>query len=114
MINQATALLIETGKVGREMFHAMRGLHRPEVYAPDHFATESTPDDAEQVEVRIELGRMNIEIDTVQTLRKGSVILFDELAEEPVNIYAGSRLVGRGEIVVVDGKIGVRIVELTE
>ncbi len=33
---------------------------------------------------------------------------------EPAAIYAAGRLIGRGEIVVTNGKIGVRVMELVE
>ena len=51
---------------------------------------------------------------TCEKLRSGSVVLLDGPIGEPAAIYAGGRLIGRGEIVVVDGKIGVRVVELLE
>ena len=71
-------------------------------------------DDAEQLDLRIELGRTRLKLDDVQALRKGSVVLLDGPIDEPAAIFAGARLIGRGEIVVVDGKIGVRVVEIVE
>jgi flagellar motor switch protein FliN len=113
MINQATALLIETGKIGREMSHVLRGPHRPELYH-SAAAEENEPNDAEQLDLRIELGRTRADVEEASSLRKGSVLMLDGTTEEPVAIFAGPRLIGRGEIVVVNGKIGVRVVELTE
>ena len=69
--------------------------------------------DQEQLDLRIELGRTRLQPDDVQKLRSGSVVSLDEPLDEPAAIYAGERLIGRGEIVVVDGKIGVRVTELT-
>jgi flagellar motor switch protein FliN len=120
MVNQATALLIETGKAGyaiplpanREASHALRGPHWNRQASAA--LMQAGPDDAEQLDLRIELGRTRLEPDDVQTLRKGSVVVFDAPTDEPVAIFAGARLIGRGEVVVVDGKIGVRVVELTE
>jgi flagellar motor switch protein FliN len=65
-----------------------------------------------QIDLRIELGRTRLQPDGVEKLRSGSVLSLDGSAGEPAAIYAGERLIGRGEIVVVDGKIGVRVVEL--
>ena len=80
-----------------------------------------SPDGAEedhanepQVDLRIELGRTRLQPDDAQQLRGGSVVLLDEPVGQPAAIYAADQLIGRGEIVVVDGKIGVRMTELTE
>jgi flagellar motor switch protein FliN len=114
MVNQATALLIETGKARRETSHALRGFHRGESRDPADDVIENDLGDAEQLDLRIELGRTRLAPEDVQALRKGAVLLLDERIGEPAAIFVGTRLVGRGEIVVVDGKIGVRVVELTE
>jgi flagellar motor switch protein FliN/FliY len=117
MVNQATALLIETGKA--RGWHTLKGrgeLHGPTAPFQDVFSnTEAESDsEAEQLELRIELGRTHLTLDEVQTLRKGAVLLLDGPIDEPVFLYAGERLIGRGEIVVVDGKIGVRVLEIEE
>jgi flagellar motor switch protein FliN len=116
MINQATALLIETGKVGRATLHGLRGVHRSEPWETPAAAeaVENAPSDAEQLELWIELGRARLPPDDVQALRKGSVLRLGGLLDEPVAIFAGPRLIGRGQLVVVDGKIGVRVTEIVE
>jgi flagellar motor switch protein FliN len=84
-----------------------------EILSPE----ESGGDDAndqEQLELRIEFGRTRLQADNLQELRSGSVVALDEPAGELVAIYAGDRLIGRGEVVAVDGKIGVRVTQLTE
>ena len=68
----------------------------------------------QQAEVRIELGRTHLQPEDLQQLRSGSVVSLDGPVDEPAAIYAGGRLIGRGEVVVVDGKIGVRVMELTD
>ncbi len=65
-----------------------------------------------EVELRLELGRTRLHPDEVNLLRSGSVISLDESANEPVSVYAGGRLVARGDVLVLDGKIGVRICEI--
>jgi flagellar motor switch protein FliN len=67
----------------------------------------------EQLDLRIELGRTRLQPNDVQTLRSGSVVSLDEPLGQPAAIYAAGRLIGRGEVVVIDGHIGVRVVELT-
>ena len=48
----------------------------------------------------------------LRRLRSGAVIPLDQLAGEPVDLYAGGRRIARGELLVLDGKIAVRVVEL--
>ncbi len=66
----------------------------------------------EQLELRIELGRTRMRRGEVRRLRSGSVIPLDKLAGEPVDLRAGGRRIARGELLVLDGKIAVRVVEL--
>jgi len=65
-----------------------------------------------ELSLRIELGRTQIGIDDSRTLRIGSVLLLDTLADDLVNVHAGGRLIGRGEVISIDGNVGVRMVEL--
>jgi flagellar motor switch protein FliN/FliY len=67
-----------------------------------------------EVELRIELGRTRLQPDDAAQLRSGSVVLLDGPLGEPAAIYAAGRLIGRGEIVIVNGKIGVRVTELQQ
>jgi flagellar motor switch protein FliN len=75
---------------------------------------ESHANNQQQVELQIELGRTRLQPDDAEQLRSGSVVVLDGPLGEPAAIYAAERLIGRGEIVVVNGKIGVRITELVE
>ena len=72
------------------------------------------PTGDERLDLRIELGRTRLRMDEACNLRSGSVIPLDNLAGEPVGVYAGRRRVARGELLVYDGKIAVRLVEVTE
>ncbi len=71
------------------------------------------PDDSHPVELRIEFGRTRLQAEDVERLRSGSVVLLDAPLGEPAGIYAAEQRIGRGETVVVNGKIGVRVTELT-
>ncbi len=65
-----------------------------------------------QLDVRIELGKTRMRIQDVLTLARGSVVELDRLAADPVDIIINDRLVARGEVVVIDGNLGVRIDEI--
>ena len=90
---------------------AERGIEA--VLSPEE-AGECDASGRQQVELRIELGRTHLQPDDVQQLRSGSVLSLDGALGEPAAIYAADRLIGRGEIVVVNGKIGVRVTELIQ
>lgn len=75
-------------------------------------ADAARPAADEKLELRIELGRARLRFDEARNLRNGSVVALDGMAGEPVSVYAGRRCVGRGELLVCDGKIAVRMVEI--
>ena len=67
-----------------------------------------------EVPLRLEvrLGETTLLIRDVLSLGPGSVITLDKRPDHAVDLVAGDRLIARGEIVVVDGELGVRIVEI--
>jgi flagellar motor switch protein FliN/FliY len=62
--------------------------------------------------VSVELGRATMTIQEVLGISAGSVIELERVAGEPVDILVSGKLLGKGEVVVVDDKFGVRITEL--
>lgn len=62
--------------------------------------------------VSVELGRATMTIKEVLGVYEGAVIELDRAAGEPVDILVSGKLLGKGEVVVVDDKFGVRITEL--
>lgn len=64
------------------------------------------------LQVSVELGRTRMTIGDVLALRSGSVIELDKLAGEPADILVNGTLIARGEVVVVDEKFGVRVMEV--
>ena len=45
-------------------------------------------------------------------MREGSVIELDKLAGEPLDVYVNSRLIARGEAVMVNDKFGLRLTDV--
>lgn len=68
---------------------------------------EETP----AVEVIFEFGRTTLD-SAAAPLKTGDSIVLDQAADEPLDVLAGDRPIARGELVIVDGQLGVRIVEL--
>ena len=61
----------------------------------------------------VEIGRTEMEVQKVLNLKKGSMLVFEKIVGEPMDIVVGNRLMARGEIVVVNERYGVRISEVT-
>ncbi len=64
--------------------------------------------------VSIELGRVSMTLQQVLGLGRGSIIELERLAGEPVDILVNDKLIGRGEVVVIDEYFGVKITELID
>jgi len=64
------------------------------------------------IQMTVELGSARMAIHELLQLVEGSIIELDKMAGEPLDIRANNKLVARGEVVVVDDKIGVRITDV--
>lgn len=64
------------------------------------------------VEVSAVLGRTNMPVSQLLKLGRGAVITLDRKVGEAIDIYFNNRLVARGEVVIVENKIGVTMTEV--
>jgi flagellar motor switch protein FliN/FliY len=64
------------------------------------------------LDVSIELGRSEMLVEDVLRLGAGSVVELDKLAGDPVDVYVNSRLVARGEVLVLNDNFCIRISEI--
>jgi flagellar motor switch protein FliN len=64
------------------------------------------------LEVTVALGRSNLVINRLLQLTHGSVIELDKTAGETVEIYVNNKLLGKGEVIVINDRFGVRITEI--
>jgi flagellar motor switch protein FliN len=64
------------------------------------------------LQVTVELGRTKRSVKDILELVSGSIIELDKLAGEPVDILVNSRLIAKGEVVVIDENFGVRITDI--
>ncbi len=64
------------------------------------------------VNIQAVLGTSNIEVASLLRLQRGSVIELDRKVGEAIDIYVNNRLVARGEVVVVDERLGVTMTEI--
>jgi len=64
--------------------------------------------------VAIELGRTNLMISEILNLKRGSIVEFEKLASEPVDILINGKKMAEGEVVVIEKHFGIRITNLAE
>jgi len=64
------------------------------------------------VKVTVILGRNQLPLGKLLNMGKEGIIELDRYDHEPVDIYVNEMLVGRGEVVVVNGQLGVRITSI--
>ncbi|MBY0408029.1 MAG: flagellar motor switch protein FliN, partial [Rickettsiales bacterium] len=64
------------------------------------------------VQVTVVLGRANMLVNQLLKLGRGAVIELDKKVGEPIEIFVNNRLVARGEVVVVEERIGVTMTEI--
>jgi flagellar motor switch protein FliM len=64
------------------------------------------------LQISIELARLPITAEDVLTLKVGHVFDLQRTAGEPLDLSVNGRIVARGELVEVDGNLGVRIISL--
>lgn len=66
-----------------------------------------------EVPLRFELGEQVVTLETLRSLKIGTVITTDIDLESPVDVYQGSQKVGKGRLIQVADRIGVQISEIT-
>jgi len=64
------------------------------------------------VNISAVLGKTQIDVNSLLKLTSGSVVELDRKIGEAIDIYVNNRLVARGEVVVVDDRLGVTMTEI--
>ena len=64
------------------------------------------------VQVSAVLGRASMEVGDLLKLGPGTVLELDRKVGEAIDIYVNNRLVARGEVVLVEDKLGVTMTEV--
>lgn len=65
-----------------------------------------------QVTLSLEVGRTRIPIRNLLQLSQGSVVELQRAAGEPLDVFVNGTLVAHGEVVVVNEKFGVRLLDV--
>lgn len=65
-----------------------------------------------EIEVIVELGRAALTAEAVQELTRGCLVPLDSGAADPVDVIADGELVARGELLVRNNELFVRVLEV--
>jgi flagellar motor switch protein FliN/FliY len=82
------------------------------VDADDKNAADLAPVFDVPVHISAVLGRASLSVAQLLKLAQGSVLELDRKVGEAIDIYVNNRLVARGEVVVVDERLGVTMTEI--
>ena len=77
-------------------------------------AAELAPVFEVPVHVQVVLGKATVDVASLLRLGRGSVVELDRKVGEAIDIYVNNRLVARGEVVVVDDRLGVTMTEIVK
>ena len=66
------------------------------------------------VQVSAVLGKATMQVSNLLKLGRGAVVELDRKVGEAIDIYVNNRLVARGEVVVVDERLGVTMTEIVK
>ena len=64
------------------------------------------------VQVSAVLGKSQLQVSSLLRLGPGAIVELDRKVGEPIDIFVNNRLVARGEVVVVDDRLGVTMTEI--
>jgi type III secretion protein Q len=85
--------------------HAMEAKDAPRVVETDDLGDL-------EIQLTFELGRQTVELEQLRTIAPGYVFALGRSPDDPVDIVANGRRIGRGEIVRVGDGLGVRLIRL--
>ena len=87
---------------------------------PKKVVTSMSPEELSNIElikdvrlpIRVRIGSKKMLLKDVLSMDIGSVIELDQLANDPLEILVGDKVIAMGEVVIVDGNFGVQIGEI--
>lgn len=65
------------------------------------------------VQVRVEVDRSRMLCQQLLEIKEGSVVTLEKFINEPLALYVDNTFIARGELVQVDGKIAVKVTEIS-
>ena len=90
----------------------MASMLMSQIAAEDKTAQDLAPVFDVPVSISAVLGRASLSVAQLLKLGQGSILELDRKVGEAIDIYVNNRLVARGEVVVVDERLGVTMTEI--
>jgi flagellar motor switch protein FliN len=99
-------------KIAKVAFSPLPG-ERPRPLAE---LTSKEMGDLEGLKAHVEVifGKTHLSLKELAALEPGSLLPLEDLCDDLVDIYVNGSKIGRGEVIVVDGHFGVKIVSFTK
>ncbi|MCH7957761.1 MAG: flagellar motor switch protein FliN [Proteobacteria bacterium] len=93
---------------------AGEGDDAPAGEAGDDAAAAGDPDAVYDVPVEVTavLGTATMKVSQLLKLGRGAVVQLDRMVGETIDLHANNRLIARGEVVVIDDRLGVTMTEI--
>jgi type III secretion protein Q len=110
--DEATQLLIERIGRGGELHGTERGSMEQEQTGDDSNESAIALEEI-LLTVRVELAHRRLSLDELARLRVGQLLPLDCQPTDPVDLVADGRRIARGELVEIEGRLGVRITQVT-
>ena len=82
--------------------------------AGDGAAADGDPDAVYDVPVAVTavLGTATMKVSQLLKLGRGAVVQLDRMVGDTIDLHANNRLIARGEVVVIDDRLGVTMTEI--
>lgn len=90
----------------------LMGLDPQPKTGPSAFGTNMALIQGVKVRVSVSVGQREMSVKELFALKAGEVVELDRASNDPVDLFLDSKLIGRGELVVVGENFGIRILEL--
>ena len=84
----------------------------PQAEAPRHSAQDLEAVFDVPVTVSAVLGKSGMEVSQLLKLGRGTIVELDRKVGEAIDIYVNDRLVARGEVVLVEDRLGITMTEI--
>jgi len=65
-----------------------------------------------ELPVRVRIGTKTVLLKDVLNMDIGSIVELDQLANEPLDVLIGDKIIAKGEVIIIDGNFGVQIIDI--
>lgn len=67
-----------------------------------------------EVDVEVRVGKLPLPVSMLAEIQSGYVLELERRVDDGVDLVVDGRLIGRGELVNVDGRLGVRVLSIED